>query len=520
MRWTRAAVVASTLSIVLTGCGAGPSDRPGVAIERPVAGDAGTTPAPATAPPRQATVPKTDLAWRECTTPTLNLLGLGPAPTGLVLECAEYATPIDSQGTVIGSFTTGAMRARLPQTPADAAPLVLTSGTDRSSTATLAGLAVGSGGAGLLTTRPIVAVDRRGIGTSQPVDCMPLEIRRGLADNGQFGPGADKPAEAVSALSQEATISCRDFLQPYEGLFDAPHSADDIEQLRKQWQVDNIDLLGTGNGAKVALSYARKFGDHLARLVLDSPEAVNTDAVTEEEQRLQGAEAALTAYAQRCKGMNCSLGADPRAAIADLVTRAGAGGLGDVSAKALLTAITGFLGSPRADQGNRVAELADALSAAGRGDRTALGNLILRESAATASDGQFVNRCTDTQQPPTPSKATELATQWGQKYPVFGKSAALGLLDCSAWPVPAPAPMPEKLDLAVLVLNSVADPVKGNGGTASVTGALGAAGARHATVNWQGWGHPVFTHSGCAQRALIDYLAEAKLPADGNACPA
>ncbi|GAB2634725.1 alpha/beta hydrolase [Nocardia goodfellowii] len=520
MRWTRAAVVASTLSIVLTGCGAGPSDRPGVAVERPAVGDAATTSKAPVAPPKQATVPKTDLSWRECTTPTLNLLGLGPAPAGLVLECAEYSTPIDTQGTVIGSFRTGAMRARVPQTPPDAAPLVLTSGTDRSSTATLAGLAVGSGGAGLLTTRPIVAVDRRGLGTSQPVDCLPAEIRRGLADNGQFDAGAGNPAEAISALSQEATISCRDFLQPYEGLFDAPHAADDIEQLRKQWQVDNIDLLGTGNGAKVALSYARKFGDHLSRLVLDSPEAVNTDSVTREEQRLQGAEAALTAFAQRCKAMNCSLGADPRAAIADLVNKASTGGLGDVSAKALLTAITGFLGSPRADQSNRVTELADALSAAGRGDGAALGNLILRESAATASDGQFVNRCTDTQQPPTPGKATELAMLWAQKYPVFGKTAALSLLDCSAWPVPSPAPMPEKLDLSVLVLNSVADPVKGNGGTASVTGALGAAGARHATVNWQGWGHPVFTHSGCAQRSLLEYLAEAKLPADGTACPA
>ncbi|MEV0246289.1 alpha/beta hydrolase [Nocardia sp. NPDC050712] len=519
MRWTRAAVVASTLSIVLTGCGAGPSDRPGVAVERPALGNA-VQPTTASAAPKKATVPKTDLAWRDCTTPTLNLLGLGAAPAGLVLECAEYSTPIDTQGTVIGSFRTGAMRARLPQTPADAPPLVLTSGTDRSSTATLAGLAVGSGGAGPLTTRPIVAVDRRGIGTSQPIDCLPAEIRTGLNDNGQFGPDAAKPAEAVSALSQEATISCRDFLQPYEGLFDAPHAADDIEQLRKQWQVDNIDLLGTGNGAKVALSYARKFGDHLSRLVLDSPEAVNTDAVTREEQRMQGAEAALTAFAQRCKATNCSLGADPRAAIADLVGKAGTGGLGDISAKALLTGITGFLGGPRADQSNRIAELADALSAAGRGDRAALGNLILRESAATASDGQFVNRCTDIQQPPTPGKATELAAQWAQKYPVFGKSAALGLLDCSAWPVPSAAPLPEKLDLSVLVLNSVADPVKGNGGTPSVTGALGSAGARHATVNWQGWGHPVFTHSGCAQRALLEYLAEAKLPADGTACPA
>ncbi|WP_378731915.1 alpha/beta hydrolase [Nocardia brasiliensis] len=518
MRWTRAVVLAATLSIMIAGCGAGPSDRPGVAVERErVGGNATTSAAPA--PPPSAELPKTDLAWNDCTVPTLNLLGLGPAPAGLVLECAEYSTPIDSTGAVLGNFRAAAMRARLPQTPADAAPIVLTSGTDRSSTATLAGLAAGPASA-LLAARPIVAVDRRGIGSSQALDCLPPEVRKGLADNAQFGPGATDPVEAMTVLSQEATIACRDFLQPYEGTFDAPHAADDIEQLRKQWQVDHVALLGTGNGAKVALSYARKYGDHLARLVVDSPEAVGADAATRAEQQLAGAEAALTAFAQRCTGISCSLGPDPRAAITELVQRAGSGGLGDISANALLTAISGFLGSPRADQANRIGELADALSAAGRGDRGPLGNLILRESAAIAGDGQFVNRCTDTQQPPTPSKAKELMGTWGSKYPVFGRNAAIGLMECAAWPVSTTPPMPEKLSIPVLILGGIADPVVGNGGQASVAGALGTAGARTAGLTWQGWGHPVSTHSTCAQRTVVDYLKDAELPADGTVCPA
>ncbi|MGW4717337.1 alpha/beta hydrolase [Nocardia sp. NPDC004260] len=518
MRWTRAAVLAATLSIVTAGCGAGPSDRPGVAVQRPpVAGTATTSAAPA--PPPRAELPRTDLSWRECTQPTLDQFGLGPAPAGLVLDCAEYATPIDSTGTVLGSFRAAALRARLAQTPADAPPLVLTSGSDRSSSATLAGLAAGPASA-LLAARPIVAVDRRGIGGSQPIDCLPTEIRRGLADNAQSGPGASDPVARMTKLSQDGTIACRDFLQPYEGTFDAPHAADDIEQLRRQWQVDHIALLGTGNGAKVALSYARKYGDHVARLVLDSPEPVGTDAVTRAEQAVQGAEAALTAFAQRCVGVGCSLGADPRAAVTDLVNRAAGGELGDISANALLTAVSGFLGSPRADQATRVTELSDTLAAAGRGDRGPLSNLIRQEAAATASDGQFVNRCTDTQLPPTPAKANELAGSWAGKYPVFGKAAAIGLMECAAWPVSTAPPLPEKLGIPVFVLGGVADPVVGNGGQSSVTGAIGAAGARHAALSWQGFGHPVSTHSGCAQRAVLDYLKDGKLPADGTACPA
>ncbi|MGW4631265.1 alpha/beta hydrolase [Nocardia sp. NPDC004415] len=518
MRWTRAAATAATLSIMLAGCGAGPSDRPGVAVERPGAGGGAQTEAPVAPEPATAEVPKTDLAWRDCTAATLGSLDFGPAPAGLVLDCAEFSTPIDTAGTVIGTFRTGALRARLPQTPADAPPLVLTSGSDRSSASTLAGLAIGPDSA-LLAAQPIVAVDRRGIGASQPIDCIPAQLRAVFTDLGQFGVGSDDRVGAVAGYSQDATIACRDFLQPYEGTFDAPHAADDIEQLRKQWQVDKINLLGTGNGSKVALSYARRYGDHLARLVLDAPEPVNADATTMTEARVTGAEAALTAFAQRCKAANCALGADPRASVTALMTKANAGELGDISAADLSTALTGFLSSPRGDQATRVTALADILAAADRGDRGPLSALVARETAAINSDGEFVNRCTDSQQSPTPDKARELLQTWSSKYPVFGPTAAVGLMVCSAWPVSTAPPLPSKLDMPVLVFTGVADPVVG-GPAASVTGALGVAGARHATMTWQGWGHPVLAHSGCAQKAANAYLAEAKLPGDGGACPA
>ncbi|MFC4374594.1 alpha/beta hydrolase [Nocardia halotolerans] len=517
MRWTRAAATAATLSIMLAGCGAGPSDRPVVAVERPGSGGGQTT-EPAAEQPPAAEVPETDLAWRDCTDTTLSSLDFGAAPEGLVLECADFSTPIDTAGNVLGTFRAGALRARLPQTPVDVAPLVLTSGSDRSSTSTLAGLAVGPSTT-LLAAQPIVAVDRRGIGASQPIDCIPAQLRAVMTDLGQTGVGSDDQVGAVAGFSQDATIACRDFLQPYEGTFDTPHAADDIEQLRKQWQVDKINLLGTGNGATVALSYARRYGDHLARLVLDAPEPVGADATTRAEARLTGAEAALTAFAQRCAATGCALGDDPRAAVTALMNKASAGELGTISAADLSTALLGFLSSPRGDQTSRVTALADVLAAADRGDRGPLEAAVKRAAAAINSDGEFVNRCTDSQQPPTADQARELVRTWGDKYPVFGRTTAIGLMVCSAWPVSTPAPLPTEFELPVLVFAGAADPVVG-GAAPSVTGALGAAGARHATMTWQGWGHPVTAHSECAQQAVNDYLTGAELPADGGACPA
>ncbi|WP_280402270.1 alpha/beta hydrolase [Nocardia carnea] len=516
MRWTRALVPASALLIMIAGCGAGPSDRPHVAVEHPPApGDPATS--AEVPPPPAAEVPENDLAWRDCTRETFDQLGMGPGVPGVVLECADFSTPIDSAGTVLGNFRAGAVRARLPQTPADVPPLVLTSGVDRSSTATLAGMVTGPASA-LLAAYPVVAVDRRGIGSSQAIDCLPADIRAGLHDNAQFAPGGD-PVAAMTELARNGTIACRDFLQPYDGTFDAAHAADDIEQLRREWGVERIALLGTGTGATVGLEYGRKYGDRLARLVLDAPAPVGVDAITRTETAVQGAEAALTAFAQQCAGIACSLGPDPRAKVTELVGKAAAGQLGDISANAVRTAVTGFLGSPRADQAGRITELADALSAADRGDRGPLQAIIDRQENETAGDGQFVNSCTDIPQPPPAPQVTDLSVIWAQKYPAFGRPAALSMLVCSAWPTTEAPPALKDLELPVLVLTGAGDPVTG-AAQASVTGALGAAGARHATMTWQGWGHPVSAHSGCAQTALVEYLKDGRLPGDGAACPA
>ncbi|MGW5111340.1 alpha/beta fold hydrolase [Nocardia sp. NPDC004123] len=520
MRWTRAALLASTLSIlVTTACGAGPSNRPAVAVEQPHQAGVATSTAPADATPPAPEVPKADLAWKDCTAPTLNLLSLGAPPQGLVLECAEYTSQVDVAGNVAGNFRNAAMRARYDRTPKDAAPLILTSGSDRSSTATLAGLAAGPASA-LLAARPIIAVDRRGIGSSQPVTCMTDPQRKAIADQTQFTRGATDAVDTMSTAGRDATVACLDFLAPAQATFDAPHAADDLEQLRKQLQVDHLALLGTGTGTNVALSYARKYGQHLGRLVLDSPQGVGTDANGRAEQRVKGQEAALTAFGQRCASLNCSLGSDPRAAVVDLMIRAGAGQLGDLSASALVTTLSGFLGDSRATGNAQITEFADALSALGKGDHVPITPFLLRAAAGIATDGQFVNRCSDNHEPSTPDKAKELETTWGTQYPVFGKVAAIDLMACSAWPAATPMPLPDKLNLPVLVLGGSADPVTGQDGRPTVTGALGAAGARTATVVWQGWGHPTFAHSGCAQQSLADYLKDATLPADGTACPA
>lgn len=503
-------------------CGGGPSVRPDVAVVEHRAGDTGTT----SAGPTTVTlpVPVHELGWRDCTAETLDADGLRPGPPGLILECADVPAPIDPSAPDRGAFTLGVLRARLPQTPTDAAPLVYTSGADLPSSTALAALAAGPIPT-LLASRPLVAVDRRGIGTSAPIECgnpaTGAVLHQQMLDLGQFtGPpvaGGDA-ADTVLALGRDATTACTDTLQPHELAFDSGHAAADLDRVRRAWGIDKIGLLATGSGADVALSYAAAHPAAVAALILDSPAVVGADAATAAEARIRGAQAALAAFARRCVALACSLGPDPVAAVTDLTDRARRGELGQVSSNALLTALTAHLGSPRGDELADTRRFADVLVAAGHGDTRALQQRIDAATSLSATYGTFVARCSDGRQWPTPGRARELIRDWGERYPVFGPEGALELLLCASWPATPPATAPTAALASAFALGGAADPVNGDG-TASATGVLAAVGTPTSTMAWLGSGHPAVSHSACAQTAIAGYAATGSLPPDGGACP-
>ena len=197
--------------------------------------------------------PKNDLSWHNCTSQVFSDSAVQPLP-GVTLDCATYDADLDSINGATGSVSIGVVRARSVQTPEDAGPLVMTTGSDLPSSVQLP-VWLSRAGADVLKAHPIVAVDRRGMGMSGSIDCRDLFDRQEMLDQAQFQSG-DDPVANLGAITMAATTSCTDTIAPGDSAYDNSHAAEDIERLRSTWDVPTIALLGIGNGAQVALAYA------------------------------------------------------------------------------------------------------------------------------------------------------------------------------------------------------------------------------------------------------------------------
>src|SRR5258708_22720067 len=133
--------------------------------------------APPGPPPIEA--PKNDLSWRDCTSRVFSDAAVQPLP-GVTLDCASYDADLDPINGATGTVSIGVVRAKGPQTPQDAGPLVMTTGSDLPSSMQLP-VWLSRAGADVLKSHPIVAVDPRGPGTSGAPDCRDPFDRPGMA---------------------------------------------------------------------------------------------------------------------------------------------------------------------------------------------------------------------------------------------------------------------------------------------------------------------------------------------------
>jgi pimeloyl-ACP methyl ester carboxylesterase len=515
---TSLVAAALSVSMLLAGCVPGLAADPRFATNRDARPQGAVTAKPPPPGPPRIAAPKNDLAWHDCTSRVFGDAGVAAAP-GVKLDCANYDADLDPVNGGPGTLSIGAVRASSDQTPRDAGPLIFTTGSDLPSSTQLP-VWLSQAGADVLRGHAIVAVDRRGMGMSSPIDCRDASDRQTMRDQAQFESG-DDPVANLADIANNATTNCTEAIAPGASAYNNSLAASDIERLRNLWDVPAVALVGIGNGAQVALAYAGSRPDKVARLILDSPIALGINAEAAAEQKVKGQQAALDAFAAQCVAVNCALGPDPKGAVSALLAAAHAGkGPGGASLAQVARAISTALGFPNGGRINATTDLANALAAARSGDANQLTNLINRADATADSDGQFVNSCNDALNRPTPDRVRELVVAWGKLYPQFGTVGALDLVKCVHWPTGSPSPPPKDLKVDVLLLGVQNDPIVGSEAVAATAATIINAGAASKRVMWQGIGHGASIYSPCAVPPLIGYLDSGKLPGTDTYCPA
>ncbi|GAA1480611.1 alpha/beta hydrolase [Gordonia sinesedis] len=517
--FTAVAVAAVT---VLAGCAIGPTTGPGLV---PAGEGGGPAPASSSAP-RQAPAlqaPKNDLTWSDCGTRIASEYRT-TAPRGITVECAELSAPVNPDRPQGGDLTVSLTRARAANTPGDAAPLVLTSGSDLPSSRTLMLFASGEG-RGLLDSNPIVAVDRRGIPQSSPLDCLTRTERSVLADNGLAGNGsggtADRRIDRLATSASSAADGCTETLSPNQLAFGIRDAAADIEALRIRWGVPHLGLIGVGEGSDVVLAYTSLYGGRAGRIVLDTPTPFGANARDTASGAATGVQAALRTFAQRCGSQpNCALGSNGTQTIADVLDKGRSGGLDGLSDTQVLAAITtGLAVGPTGADG--IGDVATAIAAANRGDTRALAALAATASALRLTDGQLVARCNNVTGPVGQNEVAPLIDAWSKQNPLTGADAALSLMRCNGWAAsPAVAP-PNSFPVAPLVLNGSGDPINGGTGAAALNPMFAKASTRPVTVSWDGLGYSVLARSACAADVVGQYVERSPIEGPSErGCPA
>lgn len=220
----------------------------------------------------------------------------------LSIDCATYDMPLDRTGTVPGTTKVRVIRESALEGPRMGTIFVIAGGPGQTSTVMLGLMEMMFAGA---NRYDIVAVDQRGSGFSEPLDCPRLESFNFKWDGGD--PRTDNPF-----------INCSNALGAARAGYNTAEAVADLDAIRADMGVDNATFFGVSYGTKVALAYAKAHPNHTKGLIIDSvlptdmPGAFDVDSIA----ALRGAMKTI------CRGGRCKgVGGDPLANTEKLAKR-------------------------------------------------------------------------------------------------------------------------------------------------------------------------------------------------------
>lgn len=502
--------------LLVSGCSQSSDGAPIAESPGPVAPTA-TVAAPATpdaTPAELARFYSQEVAWEDCggtyRCTSVQVPLSYSDPDGEVIELQVIKRPADDPDQRIGS-------------------LLINPGGPGGSGIDYARAGRGAVSEAVLKRYDLVGFDPRGVGRSDPIECLSDRQKDRYVD-ANLDPETPEEAAEVIAISTQFGPRCQRRSPELLTEISTAAAARDMDILREVVGDEKLTYLGKSYGTALGTSYAEQFPGRVGRLVLDG--AIDPTLSNTELSRGQAVafDKALVRFAEWCVDeSSCPLGDDPAAGvqrIADLLED-----LEDQPMKAMpgrpltsgqaTTAVVGGLYSVDGWEG-----LVFALQDAFDGDGFALQAMsdwfVERGPSgrylSNGTDALLAVNCIDRPDRLDPEATADLAQEWSQDAPVFGKVLAWGNLPCYYWPVPA-VDAPHEVTVPgappIVVVGTVHDPATPYEWAVALADQL----EQGVLVAYDGDGHTAYlSGSECVDRAVDAYLLDGVVPPDGIRC--
>lgn len=499
---------------LLTGCTAGPSQRPAV-VENDERSAPPTTPSAQAVPlPPLAEPQSPSIKWSDCDAETLARLESPPVPGSLRLACSTVASVLDAPD-LPGRLPT---RIALLKAGTGPVPLLVLDDIEGENGTLFAAHLAATLPPPLLARFSLIGVDRRGTGDSDPVDCVPDDVRAPLLSQDPASDDISDVLDAARSAGQKCTLA----LGNTQLAIDDWRTAGDLEKIRDELGVPRLNVIARGEASRVVTAYSARYPARLGRAVLDGIPDPSADEATVLGDLVTAQQSTLDAFGADCAARHCPLGGDATGVVTALLDslRSAPRKLPDgaVFGPGLaLSAVTIGLASTQ-----RWPELADAIAAARGGDPSKLEAFVdplVTDSKLTPArlDAALATECNDAVTRLSASQISALAGRLRTRSALFGTPATQRLTWCLPWPGQTGALPP--LGVAglppILVTSTATDPVTPETGTARAAAQMPSA----VRVSWQGTGHGALG-SPCVAEAVRAFLVDGKVPVDGTICPA